>query len=148
MDIKLWITSIGALATILAAIIAQFLNRRREVKLEELKFKLNCYTDFLSGIAMLGGTHKNYESHLKFAHSINTMNIISSKEVLDCVNELLDYIGTYSGSNYSIQEQDEIIRKLILAIRKDLGQNVGGGLSEFPFRTISPGIRPDEVIET
>jgi hypothetical protein len=137
---------IGALATLIAAVVGQYLNRRREVKLQELKFKLDRYMDFLSGFSEMGSSYKSYEAHRKLANSVNLMNLIASREVLEKVHDLLDYIGTHQGEDYSVEQQDNIIRSIILSIRKDLGQKVSQ-FKDFKFRTISPGIKPDEAIE-
>ncbi len=142
----LLVAIIGALATLIAAVIGQFLNRRREIKLQELKFKLDRYMDFLSGFSEMGSIYKSYEAHRKLANSVNLMNLIASREVLEKVHDLLDYIGTHRGDDYSIEQQDNIIRSIILAIRKDLGQKVLR-FKDFNFRTISPGIKPNETVE-
>ncbi len=74
------------------------------------------------------------------------MNLIASREVLQHVYWLLDYIRRNNGDSYSVAKQDVIIRSIILAIRKDLGQSTSD-VQVFPFRTISPGIRPGEVVD-
>lgn len=103
-----------------------------------MQFKLDRYADFLGGFAEIGSADKTREAHLRIANAVNVMNLMASREVLEHVYRLLDYIRTHKDESYSVAQQDEIIRHIILAIRSDLGQGTFG-FTEFPFRTISPG---------
>ncbi|MBZ5665684.1 MAG: hypothetical protein LAO30_13865 [Acidobacteriia bacterium] len=139
MNTALWVAVIGALATLIAATITHFLARRREYQLRELQFKLDRYVDFLGGFAEFGSATKSHEVHLRIASAVNVMNLIASREVLEQVYRLFDYIRTHKDGSYSIVEQDEIIRQIILAIRGDLGQTTAD-IMKFQFRVISPGV--------
>jgi hypothetical protein len=94
MQTAILVAIIGALATLLVAVCAHFLQQRREHRLKNLQFKLDRYADFLGGFAEIGSKHKTYEAHLKIANSENAMkvNLIASREVLQHVYSLLDYI--------------------------------------------------------
>lgn len=138
MTTAIWVAVIGALATLITATISHFFARRREHQLRNLQFKLDRYADFLGGFAEIGSSQKTPEAHLRIANAVNTMNLMASREVLERVYRLLDYIRSHQGESYSLAEQDEIIREIILAIRADLGDRTAD-LTDFPFRTISPG---------
>jgi len=137
---------VAAASTLAAALIADFLQRRRDSRLKNLEFKLDRYEEFLAGFAEMGSQRKTHEAHLKIANAVNTMNLWASPPVLRQVYSLLDYVQSNSSSSYSVAEQDRIIRRIIQEIRRDLGQSTSG-LQDFPFRTISPGTRPGEVIQ-
>jgi len=138
MNVAILTAVIAAMATLLVAVISHFSARRREHRLKNLQFKLDKYADFLGGFAEMGSANKTREAHLRLANAVNTMNLFAGHEVLLRVYELLDYISDHRDGSYSVREQDEIIRKIILAIRRDLNEKISD-LSSFPFRTISPG---------
>ena len=146
MDVEIKVAIIAGLVTFAAAVIAYFLERRREHKLKELEFRLDRYKDFLAAFAEIGSGYKTHEAHLKLANAVNSMNLIASRPVLNHVYSLIDYVQSHRGPSYSVAEQDEIIRQIILAIRDDLGQDTSA-FRDFSFRTISPGTRPGEVVE-
>jgi hypothetical protein len=110
----------------------------KENQLKNLQFKLDRYADVLGGFAEIGSKQKTHEAHLRIANAVNTMNLFASREVLEHVYRLLDYVSGHQDHSYSREKQDEIIRKIILAIRSDLGGKTSN-LTDFPFRTISPG---------
>ncbi|MEL4304660.1 hypothetical protein [Methanococcoides sp. LMO-2] len=135
MEAIIWVAVIGAFTSIIVYLV----DRRREHKLKELEFRLDIYSEFLSGISDLGSESKTHEAHLKVAQSISKMNLIASPEVLSNVNKLLDYINAArNGAPYTQAEQDKILRQIIIAIRKDIKQEESN-LRDFDFRIISPG---------
>lgn len=144
MNIAISVALIGALATLIAATVSHFFARRREHQLRNLQFRLERYAEFLGGFAEMGSSNKTYEAHLRIANAVNTMNLIASRKVPECVYELLDYVSSHRGPEYQVNEQDRIIGSIILAIRADLGEKTSG-LSDFRFRTISPGSGPSST---
>jgi hypothetical protein len=138
--------AIGALATLIVALIAHFSARRREYQLKNLQFKLDRYADFLGGFADIGSDHPTREANMRVAEAINVMNLIASRQVLSHVYELLDYVNSHGSvrgdGQYSVREQDEIVRKIVLAIRRDLGEEAPN-LADFRFRAISGGGAPE-----
>jgi len=146
MQIAILVALIGALATLIAGIITNSLQRRREHDLRNLEFKVSRYVDFLGAFGEIGSGRKSCEAHLRIANTVNSMNLIASRSVLQEVYSLFDYIGSNREASYSVVEQVAIIRRIIQAIRKDLGQS-DSDLKDFPFRTFSPGIKPGENVE-
>jgi hypothetical protein len=138
MNGAIWAATVGGLATLFVAVISHFFSRRREYQLKNLQFKLDRYADFLGGFAEIGSEQKTPEAHLRIANAVNTMNLFASREVLEQVYALLQYVGDHRDQSYSREKQDEIICKIILAIRSDLGGKTSD-LASFAFRTISPG---------
>jgi hypothetical protein len=138
MNAAILVAVIGALATLIVAVISHFFARRRDYQLKNLEFKLDRYADFLGAFAEMGSGHKTHEAHLKVANAVNTMNLFASRDVLSHVYALLDYVSTHKDTTYSVVEQNKIISDIILSIRADLGEETSS-LADFPFRTISPG---------
>jgi uncharacterized membrane protein YccC len=140
MNAAILVAVIGAVATLIVAVVSHFFARRRDHQLKNLEFKLDRYADFLGAFAEMGSGQKTHEAHLRIANAINTMNLFASRDVLDHVYTLLDYVNTHKDITYSVVEQDKIISHIILSIRTDLGEETSS-LANFPFRTISPGRR-------
>jgi len=147
METAITVALIGGIVTLAAALFAPLFARQREMKQKELEFKLDRYKEFFSGFAEIGSGYKSYEAHLKFANAVNTINLIGSVEVLKSAYELLDCISSHRGDDCSVEEQDRIINKIVIAIQKDLSQTYKGGISQLRFQTISPGIKPGEAVE-
>lgn len=143
MNIPILVASIGAISATLAAILGHFLTRRREIKLAELKFKLDLYLEFLSSATELGSGLKRYESRLRFSKAVNTMNVVANKQVLIRINHLLDHITASPQDDFSAKTQDDLLRQIIFQMRSDLVQVIDMSESSFKFRTISPGL-PDD----
>jgi len=147
METAITVALIGGMVTLATALFAHLFARQRELKQKELEFKLDRYKEFLSGFAEIGSGYKSYEAHLKIANAVNTINLIGSVEVLKSTYELLDYVSSHRGNEYPVEEQDRIINKIVIAIRKDLSQTYKGEIGQLRFRTISPGIKPGEAVE-
>ncbi|MGA9040794.1 MAG: hypothetical protein WB421_09685 [Terriglobales bacterium] len=138
MNAAIWTAIICAWATLVAATLSHYFSRKREHQLKNLQVKIDRYAEFLGGFAEIGSENKTHEAHLRIANAVNLMNFFSSREVLEHVYMLLDYVSGHQGDSYSVNKQNETIRKIILAIRTDLGEKTSN-LSDFSFRTISPG---------
>ncbi|MGA2236178.1 MAG: hypothetical protein ABSG23_11940 [Terriglobales bacterium] len=82
MSAAILVAVIGAVATLIVAVISHFFARRRELQLKNLEFKLDRYADFLGAFAEMGSGQKTYEAHLRVASAINTMNLFASRDVL------------------------------------------------------------------
>ena len=143
MNIPILVAVIGATSAILAAILGHFFTRRREIRLAELKFKLDLYLEFLSSATELGSGSKRYESRLRFSKAVNSMNVVAGKQVLAHINNFLDHISEARQDDFSAKKQDELLRRIIFQMRLDLGQVIDASESSFEFRTISPGL-PDD----
>jgi hypothetical protein len=138
MNTAISASAISAVAILMVAVISHFFARRREHQLKNLEFKLDRYADFLGAFAEMGSERKTYKAHLRVANAVNTMNLFASRDVLNHVYRLLEYVSSHSDSTYSVVEQDKIIGKIILSIRADLGEKTSN-FAGFLFRTISPG---------
>ena len=88
------------------------------------------------------------EAHVHSANAINTLSIVASKKVLEAVYEMVDYIQPHEGKSYNISEQDRILNKLILEIRRDLYPKTSKDFRQFKFRLISHGLKSGEDVDT
>ena len=134
MNLAILTTTTGAFATLLVTLVGHFLSRIHETRVEELKIKLERYQELLTSFTQLGRVN---EAQLKFANSMNAMNLMASKPVLDSIYTLVDYIQTHSDKpSYSVGEQDRIVSKIILAMRREIGTGTKS-FGSFGFRVIS-----------
>ena len=143
-----WVVVVGGTLSILAAITTHYLMKRRELKMREAEHKLERYNDFLASLAGIGSGYKTYEAHVHSANAINTLSIVASKKVLEAVYEMVDYIQPHEGKSDNISEQDRILNKLILEIRRDLYPKTSKDFRQFKFRLISHGLKPGEAVDT
>lgn len=127
---------ITGLVTLLVAVISHFFARRRDYQLRNLQFKLDKYGELFAAFAEIGTKARTKEGELRFATALNTINLFAGHEVLLRVYELVNYINAHREMPYSVDEQDEIVKKIVLAIRRDLGE-AASDLADFPFRMFS-----------
>ena len=139
---------VGGILAILAAIITHYLMRIRDLEMKEAEYKLERYNDFLASFAEIGSGFKPYEAHVRFENAVNTLNLVASYEVLVLIYELLKYIETHKGAEYSVHDQDKILNKMILEIRRDLHPRTIKNFEQFEFRIISHELRPGEYVDT
>ncbi|MBE9595037.1 MAG: hypothetical protein IMF19_16345 [Proteobacteria bacterium] len=139
---------VGGILSILAAITTHYLIKRRELEIREAEHKLKRYKDFLASLAGIGSGYKTYEAHVHFTNAANTLNLIASKKVLEAVYELVDHVQTHKGEGYNISEQNRILNKLILEIRRDLHPKTSKDFRQFEFHFFSHGLKPGEGVDT
>ena len=144
----IWVAVITGMLTILAAIITHYLAKRRELEIREAEYKLERYKDFLDSLAGIGSGYKTYEAHTSFANAVNTLNIAANKKVLEAVYEVVEYIETHKGEDYTIAEQNRILSRLMLEIRRDLHPRTLKDFARFEFHFFSYGLRPGEAVDT
>ena len=135
---EVWVVVIGGIISIFAAIGTHYLIKRRELEIIVVEHKFERYNDFMASFSGIGGENKTYEAHVHFTNAINTLNLIASKKVLEAMNELVDYVQTHKGECFNISEQNIILNKLILEIRRDLHPKTSKDFRQFEFRVISP----------
>ena len=141
-----WVVVVGGILSILAVITTHYLIKRRELEIREAEHKLERYNDLLASFAGIGSGYKTYEAHIHFTNAINTLSLIANKKVLEAAYELVDYINKGESDNTS--EQDRILNKLILEIRRDLHTKTSKDFRQFEFHIISHGLKPGEGVDT
>ena len=95
----------------------------------------------LSGVV---GTDASPEGQRRFARSSNTLHLIASAPVIRALHEYRDEIRV-SNPNRSDKRHDELLTKLLEAIRRDLGIPSRAGDPSFQARLwVSGANEPDQ----
>ena len=139
MDTQLLVAVVAGAVALVGHALANILGRWRDVRLKALEFKLLRYQDFLAAACELM-VHPTFESQLRFANTLNVINLMGGQSVLLEVARLVD---NYNSEKWSAKKQDQIINQIILCMRRDLGSALNG-LETFKFPFIVPDIPPTE----
>ncbi|NLF42524.1 MAG: hypothetical protein GX587_07505 [Bacteroidales bacterium] len=118
------------------AVITLYLTKKYEIESEWRKQKLNHYKVLLSSISDLAidDTDKD-EANLKFALATNTIALVAPQQVITALMAFHDYTQM-SNPNQTIEKHDELLIKLLLEIRRDLGVSKKDNPSSFTYHLV------------
>jgi hypothetical protein len=145
MILEEWIVVVtGAVLIVLALCITYAVMAGREQKLFRNVQKMKVYEDFFQAITEINVASGD-ESNLKrgkmhLARTLNRLNIVSSREVLTHVNELLEYLNEVQDKDYDQLKELNILNAIVRAVRNDLDPRSARMFEEgqFRFRFYSP----------
>jgi hypothetical protein len=137
---------ITATGSLLVAAITFFLTKRYELSVQWQKEKLNHYKVLLSALSDLAvdGTDK-IDANMRFALAANTIALVAPQNVINALMAFHNEVK-YSNTEKTPERHDELLNKLILAIRKDIRLTKGDDVKNFDFHLIgsAPNINSDE----
>lgn len=121
---------------IFAAAITVYLTKRYQIKTEWQREKINHYKMLLSALSDLAvdGTDKD-EANIKFAHAANTICLVAPQYVIDALMAFHDEVK-FSNKERSEDRHDELLNKLMLAIRRDIDLSGRDDQESFNFHLI------------
>jgi hypothetical protein len=129
------------LAAVIAGIVAllgypvtNFLASRREARAKEMAFKLECYQGFLKSFFELANK-PTHETQLSFTHSVNVLNLMAGREILDALHDLRENYET--GTE---EQQWRILDEILYRMRHDMlgsGDTIPRGYN-FPVLVTDP----------
>lgn len=112
---------ISASAALIVAVASFFLNEKAKRKAEWQQKKFGHYKKLLLALSELAIDDSDKgKANLEFASAFNTITLIASQDVITALMEFHDEIK-FSNSNRSPEKHDELLKVLVLAIRKDIG---------------------------
>lgn len=120
MDTAIFVATISAATSILAAALTFFLTKSKEREAELRKQKLEHYKEFLDALSGVVGTDSTAENQHRWARASNTMGLVASQQVLQAQRRFQNATAI-SNPNRSTDEHDRCLNQLLLAIRCDLG---------------------------
>ena len=143
MDSAILVAIITVCGTILAASLTFYFTKRHQLEVEWRHEKLNHYKVLLSAISDLAvsGTNKE-EAHKRFALAVNTLCLCATQSVITALMKFHDAVATF-GVNLSIEKHDQLLKELLLAIRRDIGLSDKDNAVTFNFHLI--GSHPKEL---
>ncbi len=122
---------------IASAIMGYFISNIREKQTNWRNLKIEFYKEFVSTHAGMADGDATNEDRLRFSRSCNKLSLVASNGVLTVLAAYLREISI-SNQNRSTEQEADLRRKLIWAMRKDIGYPPAHtSLQEFdpPFQT-------------
>jgi len=136
MNDSIWAALIAAFASILVASLSFYFTKKHEREANLRNEKLNHYKVLFSGLSDLAvdGTNKN-EANMRFALAANTIALAAPQYVIDALMAFHDEVK-FSNPDKSLERHDELLKELLLAVRKDIGLAKGDNKHTFNFHLI------------
>ena len=121
METTVLIALISTCGSIVVASLTFYLTKKEKIKMEWQQIKINHYKLLLSAISDLAiDTLDHNEANLKFANASNTIALVAPQKVITALMNFHDEVK-FSNKNKSIEKHDQLLKKLLLEIRKDIG---------------------------
>ena len=136
MDTNIVIAAIGVIGSAMVASLSYFFTKRQQREAEWRSSKLNHYKTLLSAISDLAGEKPGREAHRRFALAFNTIGLVAPQSVIDA---LIVFHSEIRGSNPNgtPQHHDELLTRLIIAIRADLDVHPSDDPASFRFYLVA-----------
>lgn len=131
MDSSILVAIITASGTILVAAITFYLTKRHQFEIEWRHEKLNHYKVLLSALSDLA-VAKDEEARKRYTLAVNTIALCATQSVISALMNLNDEVILLQ----RIEKQDQLLKKLLLAIRKDIKLSVKDNEDTFNFHLI------------
>ena len=116
MNTEIIIAIVGAVVTIITAILTNYFTKKNQLRFEERKLKEEYYTNYIKAISA-NVLLKDENGELDDAQ--NRLLLVASPEVVRALMKLHDKIRP-SASPITIEEHDRLLTELIKAMRADL----------------------------
>jgi hypothetical protein len=142
MNDTIVVAIITASASVVVAALTFYLTKRHELAVQWRGEKLNHYKVLFSALSDLAvdGTDK-HDANKRFALATNTISLVAPQYVIDALMVFHDEIK-WSNVSKSAERYDELLNKLLLAVRRDIGLAKGDDAGTFRFHLI--GSAPQE----
>jgi hypothetical protein len=127
MDATIVVAIISAAAGLFVSALTFALTKAKEREAEWRSQKLAHYKEFMEAANGIVGPPPPTESKIRSANAANNIYLVGAPPVLVALREFLDEIAE-SNKNRTDGRHDELLTRLLLAIRDDLG------ISEQPSR--------------
>lgn len=136
MDNTIIVAIITVSGSIVVAALTFYLTKRHQLKVEWQHEKLNHYKVLISSLSDLAvdGTDKT-EANMKFSLASNTIALAAPQDVIEALMDFHDEVK-HSNPNKSPERHDELLIKLLLAIRRDIGLAKKDNVETFKFHLI------------
>lgn len=132
-----FISIVGAL---LLAAATYWLTKKREVEAEWRKEKLGHYKAFVDSLSKILDGESTPEGQVAFAKACNDLLLFAPQFVIEALAEFQNETRT-SNPNKSQEKHDEVLSKLFLAMRKDVGVIPKDKQGTFKIRLWASGVR-------
>lgn len=124
---------ISAAAGLVASALTFFLTKKKEREAEWRKQKLDHYKEFMAALNDIVGPAASTEARVRFAHAANNIFLVGSPDVLISLRSFLDETAA-SNRDPNNDRHDELLTKLVFAVREDLGIKPNKPVGDYIFR--------------
>ncbi|MFA6428358.1 MAG: hypothetical protein WCW02_02325 [Candidatus Buchananbacteria bacterium] len=131
---------ISTFGSLVVAAFGFFLTKRYEIKTEWRKRKISYYENLFIALSDLAidGTDKE-DANQRFSKAFNSIALIASQDVIKALLGFHDYVK-FSNNQKNPGRHDELLTKLVIEVRKDIGLVNSDNIDSFKFHLI--GSRP------
>jgi hypothetical protein len=121
---------ISAVAAILVAAVSVFLTKQQEREAEWRSKKLAYYEEFFAAASGIFGDIEVPSAQVRFANSVNQLQLFASQDVLDSLHKFLAETAT-SNKDRTAGLQDALWSRIVWHIRRDLKIKPTNAISQF-----------------
>ena len=130
---------IALFGSVLSLSISYWFSKKNERESEWKKEKLAYYKAFVESLSGSLRYHTTAEGQAHYAKATNNMLLFASPEVLKALNEFKEE----TRNEIPIEKHDQLLKKLIIAMRKDIGLVKNDNLESIRIGLWSPGPKPE-----
>jgi hypothetical protein len=136
---------VGGFLTLIGYFITNALERRREIRIREMEFRLSQYKEFLAAFTEQAASY-NMQTHVRFVNSVNVLLLIGGPGLLYAIKALVENYNQEDGTE---EKSWAIVDRILQQMRVDLNAPGTRELENFKFPIIVPDlVRLKEVAET
>jgi hypothetical protein len=139
METGVFVAIIAAATSLVGAALSFLFASRREREADWRKIKFEHYREFMNSLSSIVGPDATPDGNRSFAQACNTVQLVASKPVIELLHDFRDEIAT-SNPHWSKERHDELLSKLIRAIRADLGMSAASNPADLSIRLWTSGV--------
>jgi Tfp pilus assembly protein PilO len=121
--VQLLVPLIGIIVAIISAGLSYFFAKKLQINAEERKLKEKYYQDYINAVSKVPIDNNSEKAKDEFANAHNTLTLIGDSEVVSLAMDFHNYIKIGHSASFTIDKHDEMLTKLVKAMRKDLYSN-------------------------
>lgn len=134
MDTTIIITLITVVGTVIVSAFTFYFTKRHELNVDWQKQKINHYKALMSAISDLAVDRTDKEkANMNLSLAWNTIALVASQDV---ITEFINFHDNVTNQNRSNDRHDDLLIKLLLAIRRDIGLGKKDNQKTFDFHLI------------
>ncbi|MFW9880091.1 MAG: hypothetical protein ACFFG0_44015 [Candidatus Thorarchaeota archaeon] len=133
LDVSIIVSLITVSGSIFTAGLVYYFTKKHQLEMDWRKEKINHYKVLLSSLSDLAvdGTDKE-KANKKFSLAFNTIALVAPQYVITALMNFHDEVKC-TNLNKSLEKHDELLKELLLAIRKDIKWCGKDDINSFKF---------------
>jgi len=133
---------VSAAALVIVACLTFILNKKLQIEAAWRDEKLSFYKEFMDSLSAAIEGDATPEGHLRFARATNNTHLIASEDVLRAMHDYREHISLSNADKRDYDRDEELLSKLIVAMRRDLGMPNAFRTAILPIRLYASGNSP------